>query len=59
MGLGLAIVRNAVAVHGGSVTAKNIAPHGLDVELQLPTGATPPTARASGIQRLPQTTSKI
>ena len=36
MGLGLAIVRNAVAVHGGSVSARNVSPHGLEVELRLP-----------------------
>ena len=36
MGLGLAIVRNAVAVHGGTVSAKNVVPHGLEVELRLP-----------------------
>jgi two-component system sensor histidine kinase CpxA len=36
MGLGLAIVRNAVLAHGGSVSAKNVAPHGLEVELRLP-----------------------
>jgi two-component system sensor histidine kinase CpxA len=46
MGLGLAIVRNAVAAHGGSVSARNIAPHGLEVELRLP--ITPdPTGRGS------------
>ena len=28
MGLGLAIVRNAVAVHGGTVMARNVTPHG-------------------------------
>lgn len=36
MGLGLAIVRNAVLAHGGSVSAKNVAPHGLEVELRVP-----------------------
>jgi signal transduction histidine kinase len=36
MGLGLAIVRNAVLAHGGSVSAKNVVPHGLEVELRLP-----------------------
>jgi two-component system sensor histidine kinase CpxA len=36
MGLGLAIVRNAAAIHGGSVSAKNVLPHGLEVELRLP-----------------------
>ena len=41
MGLGLAIVRNAVAVHGGTVSAKNVVPHGLEVELRLPIAPTP------------------
>jgi K+-sensing histidine kinase KdpD len=36
MGLGLAIVRNALLAHGGSISAKNVAPHGLEVELRLP-----------------------
>jgi two-component system sensor histidine kinase CpxA len=51
MGLGLAIVRNAVAVHGGTVTARNVPPHGLEVELRLPiTGAiTPPRSALSQI----------
>ena len=41
MGLGLAIVRNAVAAHGGTATARNVAPHGLEIEIRLPTaGAT-------------------
>jgi two-component system sensor histidine kinase CpxA len=45
MGLGLAIVRHAVAVHGGSVSARNVSPHGLDVELRLPVAPTPATSR--------------
>jgi two-component system, OmpR family, sensor histidine kinase CpxA len=36
MGLGLAIVRNAVSAHGGTVTARNVLPHGLEVEFRLP-----------------------
>ncbi len=36
MGLGLAIVRNAALAHGGSVSAKNVVPHGLELELRLP-----------------------
>jgi two-component system, OmpR family, sensor histidine kinase CpxA len=47
MGLGLAIVRNAVAVHGGSTVARNIAPHGLEVELQLPMTPAPAGRRSS------------
>jgi two-component system sensor histidine kinase CpxA len=45
MGLGLAIVRNAAAVHGGSVTARNVVPHGLEVELRLPVTTTPAGGR--------------
>ena len=41
MGLGLAIVRNAVSAHGGTVTARNVSPHGLEVELKLPLPAQP------------------
>jgi signal transduction histidine kinase len=47
MGLGLAIVRNAVAAHGGSVSAKNVLPHGLDVELRLPVTPWPSGKRNS------------
>lgn len=44
MGLGLAIVRNAVAAHGGTVTARNVTPHGLELQLRIPiTGSTIPT----------------
>jgi two-component system sensor histidine kinase CpxA len=45
MGLGLAIVRNAVAAHGGTVTARNAPPHGLEVELRLPLSTVPDVAR--------------
>jgi two-component system sensor histidine kinase CpxA len=47
MGLGLAIVRNAVAVHGGSVVARNVSPHGLEVELRLPVTPSPAGRRSS------------
>ena len=36
MGLGLAIVRNAVLVHGGTITAQNVVPHGLQIDITLP-----------------------
>jgi len=36
MGLGLAIVRNAVTAHGGTVTAHNVYPHGLQIDISLP-----------------------
>ena len=45
MGLGLAIVRNAIAMHGGTVTATNVEPHGLEVELRLPVAPSPAIAR--------------
>jgi signal transduction histidine kinase len=47
MGLGLAIVRNAVAVHGGTAVARNVSPHGLEVELRLPVTPTPPARRSA------------
>src|SRR5271169_5478068 len=54
MGLGLAIVRNAVAIHGGSVSARNVSPHGLEVELRLPITATPAGRRSSSEVKLAQ-----
>ena len=50
MGLGLAIVRNAVALHSGTVSAKNVVPHGLEVELRLPLLPTPVPKHTSGIR---------
>jgi two-component system sensor histidine kinase CpxA len=35
-GLGLAIASRAVAVHGGSIEAHNLTPHGLQVKITLP-----------------------
>ena len=55
MGLGLAIVRNAVLVHGGSVTAANVAPHGLEVQLRLPALAPSPGDASRPQQELRQT----
>ncbi|HKD85401.1 MAG TPA: ATP-binding protein [Terriglobales bacterium] len=54
MGLGLAIVRNAVAVHGGSVSAKNVSPHGLEVELRLPMVPAPAGRRSSAEVKVAQ-----
>ncbi|HZP24412.1 MAG TPA: ATP-binding protein [Terriglobales bacterium] len=54
MGLGLAIVRNAVAVHGGTVTARNVTPHGLEVEIRLPIAPTPAGKRSSAEVKLAQ-----
>jgi len=50
MGLGLAIVRNAVAAHGGAVSARNVSPHGLEVELRLPIAGTVQPVRGSTAQ---------
>src|SRR5271166_4795189 len=48
MGLGLAIVRNAVAAHGGTVSARNVSPHGLEFEVRLPvSGAAAPARTAA------------
>ncbi len=41
-GLGLAIVRGAVAAHGGTVTARNRTPRGAEVRMVLPIVGTPP-----------------
>ncbi len=54
MGLGLAIVRNAVAIHGGSVSANNLSPHGLEVQLRLPVTPTSHGKRSSSEVRLAQ-----
>lgn len=40
-GLGLAIARGAVRLHGGSVCARNLDPHGLCVEILLPLKPSP------------------
>lgn len=57
MGLGLAIVRNAALAHGGTVSAKNVAPHGLEVELRLPILSASQPTRSSGVHRLIHTTT--
>ena len=54
MGLGLAIVRNSVAAHGGTVTARNASPHGLEVEIFLPIAPTPAGRRSSTEVKLAQ-----
>jgi signal transduction histidine kinase len=53
MGLGLAIVRNAVIAHGGTVTARNVAPHGLEIEIRLPVAPATAPARNGLPQLLP------
>jgi two-component system, OmpR family, sensor histidine kinase CpxA len=35
-GLGLAIAERVVRIHGGTIQARNVAPHGLEVEILLP-----------------------
>ena len=47
MGLGLAIVRNAVLVHGGTITAQNVVPHGLQIEVSLPIAPLAPRPTAA------------
>ncbi len=54
MGLGLAIVRNAVAAHGGTVVARNVSPHGLEVEIRLPITPSPSGKRSSAEVKLAQ-----
>jgi two-component system sensor histidine kinase CpxA len=50
MGLGLAIVRNAVIVHRGTVTARNIIPHGLEIEIRLPVAPAATETRTGSAQ---------
>ncbi len=50
MGLGLAIVRNAMTVHAGTVSARNVSPHGLEVEFRLPIAGSPQPERNSATQ---------
>jgi two-component system, OmpR family, sensor histidine kinase CpxA len=38
-GLGLAIADRVVRIHGGTITARNAAPHGLEIEILLPQSA--------------------
>jgi two-component system sensor histidine kinase CpxA len=38
-GLGLAITRRAVELHGGRVRAENAHPHGLAIKINLPVAA--------------------
>lgn len=47
MGLGLAIVRNAMTTHGGTVSARNVSPHGLEVELRIPVAGSQATSRST------------
>ena len=44
MGLGLAIANNAVVSHGGGIIARNVEPHGLEIQLMIPASPHPPEA---------------
>ena len=35
-GLGLAIAQRAIIAHGGTITARNVEPHGLEIEITIP-----------------------
>lgn len=44
-GLGLAIAQRAILAHGGTITARNAKPHGLEIEIKVPAAlATAPVA---------------
>jgi len=49
-GLGLSIVSGAIRVHHGSVSARNVKPHGLEVLLELPVSAAPAHPRSGSHQ---------
>jgi two-component system sensor histidine kinase CpxA len=40
-GLGLAIAKRAILAHQGAITARNVAPHGLEIEIRLCATAVP------------------
>ena len=42
-GLGLAIAKRAILAHQGTITAQNVQPHGLMIEIQLPAASVPKT----------------
>ncbi len=58
MGLGLAIVRNAIHMHGGSILAQNIEPHGLEIKLKIPMLSGPAVTSRTDARRVVQTASK-
>ena len=58
MGLGLAIVRNAVSAHGGDVMVKNVMPHGFEITFTIPLFPGPPATRGSDPVHVAQTASK-
>ena len=58
MGLGLAIVRNAIHAHGGGIIAQNIQPHGLEIKLKIPVLPGPPVIGNADARRVVQTASK-
>jgi two-component system sensor histidine kinase CpxA len=46
-GIGLAIAARVLSLHGGSITAANVEPHGLRITLQLPATAGLPEPRSN------------
>lgn len=40
-GLGLAIAQRAILAHGGTIMARNVKPHGLEIEITIPATAAP------------------
>jgi len=50
VGLGLAITEHAMRLQGGTVCARNSSPHGLIVELRLPSLSCPPTSPSLPVQ---------
>jgi len=50
MGLGLALVERIAQLHGGSILARQRAPHGAVFELRLPRGSAPPTGRCMNLR---------
>lgn len=51
MGLGLAIVQNAVSAHKGTILTRNVEPHGLEIVITIPTIPTPAPAGTENAQQ--------
>ena len=54
MGLGLAIVWNTIAAHGGTVSAQNVSPHGLQIDITLPVAPSTPDRKRSTDTKMAQ-----
>lgn len=52
-GLGLSIARAGIQAHGGAISARNVAPHGLHVSMFLPRGPLPATDARPGLPAAP------